>query len=105
MIGNKDWTLKGEVLASQRDKDGLIDKELEFDSGVKNTIIITQEINMNFEEILRQRILDKTFDDRSINDYQIKQNLLSGQYKDLPEVNFQKNTKSLAEIEEEKLKK
>lgn len=41
MIGNKDWTLKGEVLASQRDKDGLIDKELEFDSGVKNTIIIT----------------------------------------------------------------
>ena len=60
---------------------------------------------MNFEEILRQRIQDKTYDDRSINDYQQKQNYLSGQQRDLPEINFQKNVKSLAEIEEDKQKK
>ena len=88
MIGEKDWTLWGEVLANLREKDGLVDYNLDFDSGVKHSIIITSEINMNFEEILRQRIQDKTYDDRSINDYQQKQNYLSGQQRDLPEINF-----------------
>ena len=40
-------------------------EELEFDTGVKHTAVITEETNQTFEQILTRRILDQTFDDRS----------------------------------------
>jgi len=64
LIQPKDWFLKGEVKAKDRPKEQLIDQKVDFDVGMKSTIEITKELNNDFESILKQIILDKTFDDR-----------------------------------------
>ncbi len=64
LIQPKDWYLKGEILGTNRTKEQLVDQKMDFDLGMKSTMEISKEINMSYEDILRQIILDKTFDDR-----------------------------------------
>lgn len=64
LIQPKDWYLKGEIGAKDRPKEHLIDQKVDFDVGMKSSVVITKELNNDFDSILKQIILDKTFDDR-----------------------------------------
>jgi U3 small nucleolar ribonucleoprotein component len=67
---------------------------------MKSAVEITKELNNDFEGILRQIILDKTFDDRErkVNPSK-KPNKTDS---NLPDLDFEKNKLSLAQMEEQK---
>lgn len=46
-----------------------MDRDLDFDTGLKHSAVITDETNRTFEEILIQRILDKAFDERTKSEF------------------------------------
>lgn len=66
LVSKKSWGLSGEVRASQRPQDGLLEAEVDFDVGLQSKVVISRELNTKFEEIIRQRIKDVAFDDREL---------------------------------------
>lgn len=96
-VGAKFWAAKGEVRASQRPQDSLINTELEFDRNAKPAPVVTQEVTNSLEEMIRDRIKNEKFDDIP------KRLPPQGPRKsrELPEVSESKSTKSLAELYEE----
>lgn len=59
-----DWTMAGETAASKRPREGLLDVEdLEFEHGMRAVPVITEAFTARLEDRIKQRILDKNFDD------------------------------------------
>ena len=49
-----------------------MENDLEFDQGIVSKIEIEPEQNKTFEQIIKQRILDFAFDDRSMVEFKRK---------------------------------
>ncbi|CAG8610610.1 15913_t:CDS:10, partial [Racocetra persica] len=97
-IADKDWTLMGEVSSKHRPLNSLLEEDLNFDHIVKPAPVITEEVTIKLEDMIKQRILDETFDDvERKQDPNFRPFLPSK----LVEVSDEKSKKSLAEIYEE----
>lgn len=63
MVGEKDWTMKGEINAKDRPMNSLLAEHLDFDVATKMAPKVTKELNNDIEEMIKQRIIDELFDD------------------------------------------
>lgn len=100
-IAVKKWALQGEVKAKDRPEDALLNEELEFDRNAKPVPVITSEITDSLEEMIRERIKNRNFDDlakRTVLDMQKKR------YRSDFELSDTKSSKSLAELYEDDYK-
>lgn len=43
----------------------MLDEKLEFETGLEKDLFVSQEINRKYEDIIKQRIKDEMFDDRT----------------------------------------
>merc|ERR1712226_735414 len=62
-LAEKPWQLMGEATAAKRPTDSLLAEVLTYDSSARLPPEITTEKTLSLEQILLQRIKDKTFDD------------------------------------------
>ncbi|ESN99381.1 hypothetical protein HELRODRAFT_162928 [Helobdella robusta] len=58
----KDWQLKGEIGASKRNLNSLLQKVLDFDTATKPAMVITEEVNKTIEEKRLLRLKDNIWD-------------------------------------------
>jgi len=93
-VADKKWTMQGEVSAHQREKDALLDEDLEFERTARPVPVVTQETTDELDDIIRERIKNEQFDEvpkKVIG--QMAEYKPSGQ----AEVSQEKSSKSLAE--------
>lgn len=95
-VEDKSWALKGEVASKKRPLNSLLEEDLEFDTVKKPVPIITEEVTSTLEDLIRQRIVDKAFDD-----VERKVRMETREFKPRGEISDEKSKASLAEIYEE----
>lgn len=62
-LGDKPWLLKGEVRSGARPENSLLEAVLDYDRPVKVAPVVTVEVSVALEEMIKKRILEDDFDD------------------------------------------
>lgn len=63
IVAPKPWALRGEVPASARPKNSLLDATFEFDTSRKADVTSIGDLNASIEDLIKQRVADSQFDD------------------------------------------
>ncbi|XP_019197043.1 PREDICTED: U3 small nucleolar ribonucleoprotein protein MPP10-like isoform X2 [Ipomoea nil] len=92
----KAWTMQGEVTAAKRPKNSALEVDLDFEHNVRPAPVITEEVTLSLEELIRKRVLEEQFDD-----VQKPPSLPSRAPREIKEVDDNKSKKGLAEVYEE----
>ncbi|CAI5730880.1 unnamed protein product [Peronospora destructor] len=100
-ISEKPWVLKGEVRSAARPENSLLEAVLDYDRPVKAASVITEEVSIALEEMVKKRILENDFDD-VIRKFAGNE---EDQKKKLEEVSMEKSKESLGEIYEKEYMK
>ncbi|ELR21370.1 Mphase phosphoprotein 10, putative [Acanthamoeba castellanii str. Neff] len=96
IVGAKPWQLRGEVDSRKRPLNSLLEEHVEFETAIKQAPVITEEVTMALEDIIKRRIVEGSFDDvvrREEDEIDTR--------KPRPELDFAKSQKSLAELYED----
>ncbi|KAG7390483.1 u3 small nucleolar ribonucleoprotein MPP10 [Phytophthora pseudosyringae] len=99
-ISEKPWLLKGEVRSAARPENSLLEAVLDYDRPVKAAPVITEEVSIALEEMIKKRILEDDFDDviRKFAGNEDQKNKLE-------EVSMEKSKEGLGEIYEKEYMK
>merc|ERR1719186_58481 len=62
-IGPKPWQMTGEVAATERQANSMLEEHLDYDTIAKNAPIMADEVAKKLEDIILQRVKDKARDD------------------------------------------
>ncbi|KAL8140800.1 hypothetical protein V2J09_006821 [Rumex salicifolius] len=90
------WTMQGEVTAAKRPLNSALEADLDFEHNVRPPPIITEEVTVSIEEIIKKRINEGRFDG-----VQRAPKLSSKAPREYKELDESKSKKGLADIYEE----
>ncbi|RAL44019.1 hypothetical protein DM860_014156 [Cuscuta australis] len=95
-IEPKPWTMQGEVTATRRPKNSALEVDLDFEHNMRPAPVITEQVTLSLEELIRKRIVEEQFDD-----VQKPPTLPSRAPRETKELDDNKSKKGLAEVYEE----